>query len=116
VAVDPKVRAEFEVLLGSHVNLRSRAMFGGLGFYADEWFFALADDEVLYFKVDEANQADYEAAGTGPFVPWPGAAPMGYWEVPKRVLEDPDELKIWIDKAVGVAERSKRPRKKARPR
>jgi DNA transformation protein and related proteins len=112
MAVDPKFRSELEALLGEHVNLRCRAMFGGLGFYADEWFFALADDEVLYFKVDETNQPDFEAAGMGPFVPWPGAAPMGYWEVPQSVLQDRDELKIWIDKAVGVAESAKRPRRK----
>lgn len=86
-------------------------MFGGLGIYSNDLFFALADDGKLYFKVDSTNQGDFEARGMGPFVPWDGAPPMGYWELPPGVIEDPSELVVWVDKAIGVAERAKKGRK-----
>lgn len=87
-------------------------MFGGLGIYADALFFALADDGKLYFKVDDSNRGDFEARGMGPFYPFDGAQPMGYWELPPGVLDDPKELAVWVEKAVGVAERAKKPKKR----
>ena len=47
----------------------------------------------------------------GPFFPFDGAAPMGYWELPLGVIDDPAELSVWVDKAVAVAERAKKPKK-----
>ncbi len=87
-------------------------MFGGIGIYAGDLFFALADDGRLYFKVDPSNQEDFESAGMGPFIPWDGANPMGYWELPPGVLDNPAKLQVWVDKAVHVADRKKKPRKK----
>jgi TfoX/Sxy family transcriptional regulator of competence genes len=37
---------------------------------------------------------------------------MGYWELPKAVLEKPKELQVWVDKALAVAESKKKPNKK----
>lgn len=87
-------------------------MFGGLGIYSGDLFFALADDGKLYFKVDDTNRSDFEERGMGPFVPWAGAPPMGYWELPEGILEDPKELAVWVDKAVAVAARTKKPKKR----
>ena len=83
-------------------------MFGGLGVYAEGIFFALADNDRLYFKVDSSNQADFEEAGMEPFYPFEGAKPMRYWELPPAVLNQPSELKVWVDKAIHVAERAKK--------
>lgn len=91
----------------------ARAMFGGLGIYADGLFFALADDDVLYFKVDDTNRPDFEAAGTGPFRPFGDERAMAYFEVPAEVLEDADVLAAWMAKALAVAARAaakKKPR------
>ena len=86
-----------------------RAMFGGVGIYSNGLFFALVDDDTLYFKVDDSNRPDFEKAGMGPFMPFgEGAEVMQYYEVPGDVLEDPDLLADWADKAITVA-RSKRP-------
>ena len=80
----------------------AKRMFGGAGLYLDGSFFALIADDVLYFKVDDANKADYLNAGTGPFKPFDSYA-MSYFEVPADVLEDDDLLKEWAHKAVTAA-------------
>ena len=56
----------------SHVvaAVRARSMFGGVGIYAGEFFFALIADDTLYFKVDDSNRGAYEARGMGPFRPY----------------------------------------------
>jgi DNA transformation protein len=82
-----------------------RAMFGGVGLYLDGLFFALIDDDTLYFKADAATSRRYAQAGSRPFCPdrsRPEQA-MGYWQVPAEVLEDPEALTDWAREAMGVA-------------
>ena len=90
----------------------ARAMFGGVGIYSDGLFFALMDDDTLYFKVDDSNRADFEAAGMGPFMPFGDASHvMQYYEVPGELLEDTDRLRPWMEKAVAVARNKRKPKK-----
>src|SRR5687767_12005974 len=82
--------------------VRSRRMFGGIGLYCDELFFALIDDDIVYFKVDDSNREDYSARGCEAFRPFPddpNTVSMNYFRVPSDVLEDVDELKIWARKS-----------------
>jgi DNA transformation protein len=101
-------------------RVRSKRMFGGVGLYADEMFFALLDDNSLYFKVDDTNRGDFEARGMGPFRPFrdkPELA-MGYYEVPAEVIDEAEELITWARKAMRVAAaapRKAKPRKRAPP-
>ena len=111
MAFTPKYRAYVEEHLSAVTPISTRPMFGGLGIYSDGLFFALVDEDKLYLKVSELNQADFEKAGMEPFVPWPGAKPMGYWELPKGVLEKPKELQVWVDKALAVAQSKAKPKK-----
>jgi DNA transformation protein and related proteins len=99
--------------LGRAVDrVRMKSMFGGAGVYAGEFFFAIVDDDVLYLKVDDTNRPDFEARGMGPFRPFgEGGEVMQYYQLPEELLEDPDELKPWLEKAIGVAERKKKRRK-----
>lgn len=84
--------------------VRARAMFGGVGIYSGDRFFALLDDDVLYFKVDDTNRGDFEARGMGPFRPaGPDGEVMQYYEVPADVLEDADALRPWALRALVVA-------------
>ncbi|HEU4516978.1 MAG TPA: TfoX/Sxy family protein [Steroidobacteraceae bacterium] len=89
-----------------------RAMFGGVGLYLDGLFFALIDDDTLYFKADDSSRKRFEAAGSRPFCPDPSRPEqaMGYWQVPADVLEDPEALAAWAREAQGIAlaKRSKR--------
>ncbi len=98
-------------------RIAARAMFGGVGLYLDGLFFALIDDDTLYFKADESTRTRYEKAGSKPFCPFPDRPerPMGYWQVPAEVLEDPDELAAWAREAMGVA-LAKRSHRSARRR
>jgi DNA transformation protein and related proteins len=95
--------------LGQVRPVTFRPMFGGLCFFAEGRAFALASSDVLYFKVDDTNRPDFEAAGMGPFLPFGDPAkPMQYCELPAEVLEDPDELGPWMAKAIAVAAKAKR--------
>jgi len=99
------------------LRVRDRSMFGGVGLYAEELFFALIADDSLYFKVDDTNRPDFEARGLGPFRPYGEAGEtMGYFRVAEDLLEDPDELRAWADKALGVARRAKRSSRDPRSR
>ena len=81
--------------------LVTKRMFGGVGIYSDGVFFAIIDNDTLFFKVDEELAARYRAAGMPPFQPIPGKPPMmGYYQVPPRVLEDADELRAWAGESV----------------
>ena len=83
-------------------------MFGGVGIYAAELFFALLDDDTLYFKVDDGTRPQFEDRGMAPFRPYgEDGEVMGYSEVPADVLEDPEELRAWVGAALGVARRAK---------
>ena len=95
--------------LGAVEPVRSRRMFGGVGFYARDLFFALADNDTLYFKVDERTRPAFVREGMQPFQPFgPETAPMnGYYELPPRLLEDADELALWMRTALGVAAAAK---------
>lgn len=100
-------------------GVTSRRMFGGVGLYCDGLFFALIDDDVLYFKVDDSNRGDYETAGMKRFCPFPDEPQyeMGYYEVPADALEDPEELTVWARKSLAVAAtpKAKRPRPRKSP-
>ena len=84
----------------------TRRMFGGLGLYSGDWFFALIDDDVLYFKVDDANREDYVSRGMKAFMPIPDKASMGYFQVPEDVIEEAEELTRWARRSVEVAQRA----------
>ena len=51
--------------------IASKRMFGGVGLYAGDLFFALIAGDVLYLKADEATRAAREKAGARPFQPFP---------------------------------------------
>lgn len=100
------------------VPIRTRRMFGGVGIYAGEHFFALIASDVLYLKVDERNRADFEARGMGAFQPFPDRpAKLLYYELPADVLDDPRRLRPWVEKALAAArDKAGRAPRRARPK
>jgi DNA transformation protein len=90
-------------------------MFGGVGIYGGDLFFALIADDTLYFKVDDSNRPDYEAVGMKPFQPYgPGSEGMRYYQVPADLLDDPDALRPWAEKAIAVAAKKQNVKRKRR--
>jgi DNA transformation protein len=95
--------------------VRARSMFGGVGIYSGERFFALIADDTLYFKVDDSNRRDYEARGMGPFRPYgEGGEVMQYYQVPEDLVEDPEALRRWAEKSLAVARRPRGKRSRRR--
>ena len=96
-------------------ELRPKRMFGGIGIYHGERFFALMDDGVLYFKADDQTRARYTKRRLKPFQP-PGNPPSkNYYTVPASVLEDGDELLVWAREAIEAAGRSAAAKTKKTP-
>ncbi|HYW32122.1 MAG TPA: TfoX/Sxy family protein [Gemmatimonas sp.] len=88
-------------------DIRSRKMFGGVGVYCGDLFFALLDNDTLYFKVDDETRGDYEAIRMGPFRPFgEGGESMQYYEVSAELIEEPETLAQWAERAVAVARRA----------
>jgi DNA transformation protein len=91
-------------------------MFGGVGIYSGDVFFALIADDTLYFKVDDSTRSDFVARGMGPFRPFGDAGgTMQYYQLPEDLLEDPEALRPWAEKAVAIARQHKsrrRPRRR----
>jgi len=113
MAVSPSFKTYVLEQLDAPRRVTARAMFGGVGIYWDGAFFALIDDDTLFFKVDDATRPEFEAAGSKPFDPYKnGQVSRGYFEVPGDVLDDRERLAAWRAKAVAVAERSKRRKKR----
>jgi DNA transformation protein len=99
-------------------GVRARSMFGGVGVYAGELFFALMADDTLYFKVDDTTRPSFVARGLQAFQPYgEGGEVMQYYEVPADLLEDVEELRRWVEAAIEVARRAgrKQPRRRSRP-
>jgi DNA transformation protein and related proteins len=110
--VSKEYRAYVTAKLNEVTPVTDRAMFGGIGLYSAGLFFALMDNDLLWLKVDDSNRADFEERGMGPFMPFGDASHvMGYYQLPPGVLEDSEELAVWVDKAVAVAERKKKTKK-----
>ncbi len=94
-------------LLGEWKGVRARAMFGGYGLYKEDTIFGIIVDDVLYFKVGDANRKAYEAAGSRPFeYQAKGRAEPGRvsdWEGPAEVMDDHEEIQRWAEAARRVS-------------
>jgi DNA transformation protein len=102
-------------LLAGLGPLTVKTMFGGASLQVDGAAFALVFGETLYLKVDNENRATFEAEGSGPFVyamKDGRTASLGYWSLPERALDDPDEAVRWARLGVEAAFRAKRPKAK----
>lgn len=116
MSVSPSFKAFAVEQLSAVAPVTTRAMFGGVGIYADGLFFALLDDDRVFFKVDDATRPRFVAAGMGVFDPFKdGKGMQGYYELPGDVLEDEDRLPQWMREAMAVAARApKKPKKKSK--
>jgi DNA transformation protein len=97
-------------------DLRSKAMFGGLGLSMGENFFGIVWNGRLYFKVDEQSRIEYASRGAKPFTYSRDGKKMtmSYYEVPAELLDDHERLRAWAvgAAAAGSPAKAKKTRKK----
>jgi len=107
MAATPEYRDYILDLLTAIHPVSDRKMFGGIGIFIEEGMFALITSaDVFHFKVDDSNRDDFEEAGMNRF------GRMPYYQVPEEVLENQDELRIWMNKAMEVARMAAQKKKK----
>jgi DNA transformation protein and related proteins len=89
-------------------SIVTKRMFGGVGIYSSDVFFAIVDDDVLYLKADDQTRADFVRAGSRPFQPYgDGRTSMHYYDVPAAILEDAGALTAWARTAIAAAIRAR---------
>lgn len=105
MAISPEFQAFLHDQLALFGPIGIRRMFGGAGIFRDGLMFGLVVDETLYLKAGDANRGDFERAGMKPFTYMRKSKPasLGYYEVPADVLEDPQDMRDWAEKAFAVA-------------
>lgn len=98
--------------------IRTRKMMGGLTIYAQDVTFAIYDPDQGYFlKSDKQTQDIYEAEGLDRFTfEMKGkTASMNYYALPEEAYDDPETLELWARRALDVALRAKKPKRKKKP-
>ena len=83
-----------------------RRLFGGHGIYRGERMFAFVARDTLYLRTDDVNRPDFEAAGMGALrVGKSGNAriALSYHEAPAELLDEPEELAQWAERAFAAA-------------
>jgi len=94
-----------------------KRMFGGLGIYSREMFFALADQDRLYLKADDQTRGEFKAQGWEPFRPFgDDRMTMQYYEVPLEVIENVERLRPWVERALDAAARGAKSKRKSAKR
>ena len=108
MAVDNDYVAWIQEQLSAAGGISLRRMFGAVGLYRGDIFFAIISDSTLYFKVDDSNRDDYESRHMPQFRPFPDRRGrpghgMSYYEVPAEIIEDPEECVAWALRSVAAA-------------
>ena len=101
-------------------HVTTRTMFSGAGIYCDGTIFALVLRDTLYLKVDDANRADFQAAGSSPFSYEAKGRTVeinSYWRAPEHLYDDPDDMLTWARAALAAGRRAavkEKPKRKRR--
>jgi DNA transformation protein len=104
--VSAACKAFIQDLLAEFGPISIRNMFSGAGIYAEGVMFAILVDDTFYLKADELFAQSFTAEGKRPFTYRRKGRPpvaMSYWEVPERLLDDPEELVAWARHAHAIA-------------
>ena len=103
-------REHLEELFEPLGGVSIRSMFGGLGIFKEGLMFACVVDDLLRFKADAATAPAFEKEGCGQWKYQSRSREMAmpYWQVPERLLDEPDEFTQWARQAFDVALRTKK--------
>ena len=73
--------------------ISTKRMFGGVGIYCGDTFFALIANDVLYLKADETLAAAFISRDLPPFEYQQSGKKitLQYYQAPAEVLDDPEQ-------------------------
>jgi DNA transformation protein len=100
-------------------RVEMRRMFGKTGVFCDGFMLAMVRDNTLYFRVDDANRADFKEAESIPPLNYEkkgGTIDLSFWRAPERLFDESDELVTWARAALAAARRVAAKRKGTAPR
>jgi DNA transformation protein len=89
--------------------IQARAMFGGHGIYHQGLMFALVADNELFLKVDPGSAAWFDDLGLEAFTYLKNGKPMqmSYRRAPDEIYEDPQQARLWGNRAFEAALRAR---------
>jgi DNA transformation protein len=100
-------------------RITTRRMFGKTGVFCDGLMFGMVTEDLLYFRVDDQNQAAFEEARSAPPLNYEKQGrtiDLSFWRAPDWLLDDPEELVAWARTALGAARRVAAERERTAPR
>ena len=104
--VNQKQESFKEFLLGDLLadmdGIEAKKMFGSYGLYLRGKMCGIINDETLYLKTDEETKQKFAEKECKPFSYNKGgetAYLKNYISIPTRLLDDADELKLWIQES-----------------
>lgn len=102
---DPEYLRE---LFSEFESISVRRMFGGFGLFADGLMFGLVLQGDIFLKADKETIPMFQAEGSRPFVYTAKGreVTVGYWRLPDRLLDDPEELATFARGALRAARRA----------
>jgi len=96
-------------LLSAVGPVKARAMFGGYGLSLDGVSIGLIAGDRIYLRADDLTRAEFQAAGSGPFIYQSRNGPMtmaSYFALPEDAVDDPDQAARWGTLAAQAARRA----------
>ena len=95
-------------LMQSFGPASARRMFGCYGIFLDDLMFALVSEQTLYLKADRESENEFRAEGLQAFtyIRQGKTCALSYFQAPEEVLEHPETMYVWANKAYAAAIRS----------
>jgi DNA transformation protein len=99
---DPR---RFDDLFREFGPIALKRFFGGEGIYSGDIMIGMIFSDIVYLKTDEETRKPFLAERTKPFTFKKGGETVvtGWYALPDRLYDDPDELAEWARAAYGVA-------------
>jgi len=109
VPLSPESVSRLEELFSVVPGTQIRRMFGGVGVFRHGLMYALGtSDGAVALKADAETVPAFEAEGCREWVYEMKGVPkgMGYWYIPERLFDEPEELRNWALAAFDAAARA----------
>jgi DNA transformation protein len=115
----PEYRAFIAELFGGFGPIEIRRVFNFDGLYHQGTMFGLVADEQIYLKTDASSRTAFEREDSAAlhYKSRDGAdVAMSYYELPRRLYDEPEEAAAWARTAHEIAAHSPNALRKARRR